>query len=142
MVVCARPENGPVDIRIEAQVERTHQGNHEVEPVLPGPVESVDRVSVDISVKVSLPTGKTDDVLRQPAPYNSVVVSGAEVDEAGVRIVEASGEPVRLKAGGSIVRDVAPLVIIDALSHIACIGVDHDARASNDVLDDSVSYAT
>ncbi len=113
-------------------------------PRLAKPIKT-QRIKVDgivsaIGVKIHA-SRETDFVFGCPSSDGRIVVASTEADEAGVAVVEASGEAEGLEAGVGVEENDAELVIVDALGDGSVGGVNDEADAAEMVGDDAVHLA-
>jgi len=74
-----------------------------LEKITPTRVHEVDRIPTHVRVQIRVPAGEANRVWFDPGSGLGVVVSGAQVEEAGVGVEDASGE------GEAVVTDVIEL---------------------------------
>ena len=104
-------------------------------------VNHINRIAFNIPIQIRIPTLKPYRILRRPPSGLRVVVSCTEADQPGVLVIDTSGKTKRLEAGISVGGDIAPHIIVDALSDAAVGNVDDQPGATQVVADDAVGVA-
>jgi hypothetical protein len=97
---------------------------HDIQCAKPFGVDCVDRIAPGVGVEVSVSAREIERILRCKAARLGVVLSGAEVSQAGIRVVETAGEAKGLEAGVGVLGDAAVGVVVELLGYLAGLSVD------------------
>ena len=122
-------------------VRKVRNTTEDVPDVSSGWINEVDRIIDNIPVEVRVAALKANWILGRPSSGLRVVVSGAEANQLGLRIIEAAGETERLEAWVGVLQDVAEFVVVEALGDRAIAAVDDQTRAAEVIADDAVADA-
>ncbi len=123
------------DEEIPGDIAQIPQG---IEGDVAAGIDPVYRILEHIPIQIRIPALEQDWILGGPSSSLGVVVAGAEADQAGVGIVEATGEAEGLEAGVGVVDDPSPDVVVDPLGDPATLGIDHQADAAQMIGDEPV----
>ena len=128
------PDRGPLDAEPIG-------GRDEIAAQARG-IAEVDRIAVDVGVKIQLPPGYPDGVRCSPAAHARVVVALAEADQSGVAVEDAAAKAERLEARIRVGDGVAVGVVVDPLGDRAVGGVDDEPDASVRVGDHPIGLSS
>ena len=104
-------------------------------------ISRIDRIIVDIPIKVCIAPGEQDGVFSGPAAGVGIIIAGTEAGEAGVVVIEAACKTKGLEAGVAVLGDLSPDIIVQPLDHAAILSVNDQAGTAQMITEDAVGEA-